>query len=38
MRRIAIVVFVAGLIAIPLALRLWWQHGVQDLDTTVNCG
>ena len=38
MRNIAIVIFVAGLVAIPLALRLWWRHGMQDLDTTVNCG
>ena len=32
MRNIAIVIFVAGLVAIPLALRLWWRHEVQDLD------
>jgi hypothetical protein len=38
MRKIAIFVIVAGMAAIPLALRLWWQHGVQDLDTTVDCG
>ena len=32
MRRIAIVVFVAGLVAILMALALWWQHGTQELD------
>ena len=38
MRRIAIVVFVAGLVAIPLALALWWRRGADELDELALCG
>lgn len=32
MRKIAIIVIIAGLLALPFAVALWWRNGLGELD------